>query len=101
METLKKSIDEAIFKSWWVILFCLLCYMSLERGQISVRASKSLLSERLQDLKKEKEHASEMQKKLKLQISSQQDPAWIELILMKNLGLVPDGQTKVYFIESF
>lgn len=32
-----------------------------------------------------------------LEINSQSDPAWVELMLMKNLGLVPEGQIKVFF----
>ena len=31
------------------------------------------------------------------QLHSQSDPEWIELVLMKRLGLVPEGQIKVYF----
>ncbi len=34
---------------------------------------------------------------LVLQIQSQSDPAWIQLTLMKGLGLVPDGQMKIFF----
>lgn len=29
--------------------------------------------------------------------NSQSDPLWVELVLMKKLGLVPSGQKKVYF----
>lgn len=34
---------------------------------------------------------------LLMQIESQSDPAWIELLIKKHLGMVPYGQTKVYF----
>lgn len=41
--------------------------------------------------------AMEEQEDLLLQIESQSDPAWIELLIKKYLGMVPSGQTKVYF----
>lgn len=31
------------------------------------------------------------------QVESQNDPAWVEMTLMRVLGLVPEGQSKVYF----
>lgn len=37
------------------------------------------------------------QQELILQIESQTDPAWVEMVLKRNLGLVPEGQVKVYF----
>lgn len=55
------------------------------------------LKGRFEILEKEKLLVLEEQKELCLQIQSQNDPAWIELILKKNLGMVPEGQVKVYF----
>ena len=31
------------------------------------------------------------------QLESQDDPLWVEMLLKKNLGLVPKGQVKVVF----
>jgi len=31
------------------------------------------------------------------EIASQEDPAWIERVLIRRLGVVPEGQTKVVF----
>ena len=41
-------------------------------------------------LKNEKEY-------LELKIASQDDPAWIEMVLMRDLGVVPEGYLKVQF----
>jgi hypothetical protein len=38
-----------------------------------------------------------IQEKLLLTINSQSDPAWIELVLFRELGLVPEGAAKVWF----
>lgn len=55
------------------------------------------LRKKLSDIQIEKEAALNQQQDLRLQIISQQDPAWIELTLMKGLGLVPEGQQKILF----
>ena len=52
---------------------------------------------RLHSLEKEKAIAMAEQQELILQIESQADPAWVEMVLKRNLGLVPEGQVKVYF----
>lgn len=58
------------------------------------------LTQKLTDLKQEKQTALHLQQNLQLQVNSQSDLAWIELTLMKGLGLVPEGQQKVYFIPD-
>lgn len=55
------------------------------------------LTRRMNELEMEKAMALSEQEDLKLQIESQSDPAWIQMMLMKGLGMVPDGQIKVYF----
>ncbi|MDX8430511.1 MAG: hypothetical protein SNF33_01710 [Candidatus Algichlamydia australiensis] len=39
----------------------------------------------------------EKQKELAMELASSHDPAWIELSLMRRLGVVPEGQVKVHF----
>jgi len=34
---------------------------------------------------------------LRAQIQSQSDPAWVEMILMRELGVVPEGWLKIHF----
>lgn len=55
------------------------------------------LQEHKFDLEKQKKEALKLQQQLILEINSQSDPAWVELVLIKVLGLLPEGQTKVYF----
>jgi len=42
----------------------------------------------------------ERQKDLMLELASASDPAWVELSLMRRLGVVPEGQVKVHFSSS-
>lgn len=55
------------------------------------------LQEQLNRLNEQKEQLLVEHEDLVLQIQSQSDPAWIQLTLMKGLGLVPDGQMKIFF----
>ncbi len=94
---LKSQLPHRIFKSWWVILFVLFCFMLYEQGIRQVNGQYKFLKKQLDALENEKEDALAKQNDLLLQINSHSDPAWIELTLMKGLGLVPEGQTKIYF----
>lgn len=58
------------------------------------------LSQRLAELHQDKEKALTLRENLLLQINSQSDPAWVELILMKELGLVPENHLKVFFTRQ-
>jgi hypothetical protein len=89
-----------ILQNWWVIACLMISYFLYSHGVHKKRESLSELEQRLTALHHEKKTAIETQEELKKQVRSQEDPAWIELTLMKGLGLVPDGQRKVYFKKS-
>lgn len=57
------------------------------------------LSEQLSQLELEKEKALKTKEELMLHINSESDPAWVELTLMKELGLTPEDYTKVFFTK--
>jgi hypothetical protein len=60
----------------------------------------STLKAKVQVLENQLCAAIEKREDLLLQINSQSDPAWTEMLLKKHLGMVPYGQTKVYFEEE-
>ena len=98
----KKSIIEKLFesliiRSWWVILFLLISYIGYDQGIKKRKANIYEITCRLQELEKEKKIALAQKEDLLLKINSQSDPAWIEMVLMKELGVVPEGQLKVHF----
>ncbi|MFI0435879.1 MAG: hypothetical protein ACH350_09195 [Parachlamydiaceae bacterium] len=86
--------------SWWVIAFIMICSVFYEQGLKSKDSLCQQLTDQWISLQKEKEEALLQQQNLKLQINSQSDLAWIELTLMKGLGLVPEGQQKIYFQQD-
>jgi hypothetical protein len=92
-----RLFEEGILKSWWVILFMLICYMVYEQGMRSRNIQYRQLEQQFLDLQKDKRQSLSVQEDLALQINSQSDPAWVELTLMKGLGLVPEGHVKIFF----
>ena len=86
-----------IMRSWWVILFSLVCFALFEHSVKKEESDFAKLHEHLIVLQAAKEEGLKIQQALHLQVNSESDPAWIELTLMQRLGLVPEGYTKVFF----
>lgn len=93
----EKLFRQHFLSSWWVIAFALLCAALYEHGLKERQEDMIRLSTHLYQLQKQKEIALDVQTDLQTKIKSQSDPAWIELVLMTNLGLVPEGYQKVLF----
>jgi hypothetical protein len=89
-----------LHRSWWVIAFVALCGVLYLHGVRQKNVTYQEMTGRLQILEIEKAFALAEQEELLLQIQSQSDPAWVEMVLKRNLGLVPEGQTKVYFHQN-
>ncbi|MGE5196222.1 MAG: hypothetical protein ACM3JI_02705 [Anaerolineae bacterium] len=92
-----KIFDVLIVRSWWMWLFIGACYLLYDHGMQKKGKAISQLHGRLKDLTLEKQKQEEEQHELLLELNSQSDPAWIQMVLMKGLGVVPEGQVKVYF----
>ena len=90
-------LKNVIIRSWWVIVFCTLCSAVYFQAALGRNAIHSELFSRYQEMEKEKLLASRQQDELMLRLQSESDPAWIEMVLMKELGVVPEGWIKVQF----
>lgn len=95
-----QTIEIILANSWWVILFILGCYLSYEQGLKKKDHDFASLQIQYAALQKKRNLLLIEQEALNRQINSQSDPAWVELVLMKGLGLVPEGQTKVLFTNQ-
>jgi hypothetical protein len=95
--SLAKLLETLFIRSWWVILFVLLCFILFEQGIKKRDQDFTKLSEQLAQLELDKEKALKTKEDLQLHINSESDPAWIELTLMKELGLSPDDYVKIFF----
>jgi hypothetical protein len=87
------------WQSWMALLFSLACvsfYLQTSRSRTLLISELSL---RLQELNQEQRLALTERDYLMQRLRSESDPAWIEMILMKDLGVVPEGWVKVRFIQ--
>lgn len=98
--TISYIFDQLFRRSWWVILFGIISYMLLEQGMKIRNREYAKLQAQYIELEKQKKEALALQERLMLEINSQSDPAWVELALMKGLGVVPEEQIKVFFDYS-
>jgi hypothetical protein len=85
---------------WWVLLFLMLSSIVFEQAMQRSQREYLKLYGKLSELTAAKEEALVKQEDLQLKVDSLSDPAWMELSLMKVLGLVPEGHVKVLFVES-
>lgn len=85
---------------WWVVLCIALCFALYAHGAHKKRTLIRSLQGELGFLQKEKEVLTREKEELLLNIQSESDPAWVEMTLIKVLGLVPEGKVKVYFSPS-
>lgn len=93
----KRERKGFVAKNWWVVLFISMCALMYFKSVSKKNEVLAALDRHLKTLDNEKATLLQEREDLLLQINSQSDPAWIQLILMKGLGLVPEGQLKVYF----
>lgn len=93
------SVGRIFLRFWWTMLFLVFCYGFYLHGMEGKRKSFAELEKKADQLHKQLALAHAERQELLLQLQSQADPSWTELLMMKHLGMVPEGQIKVYFEE--
>lgn len=88
-----------IQSSWWTILVCASCIGVYSSASMKKKTQLQELSFRYTEMEKAKLIAIQERSELELCLKSQTDPAWIEIVLMKDLGVVPEGWTKIQFTK--
>ncbi len=89
-------------KSAWrgalsAMLFIVMSLTLFSRAMHKKAESCILLQEKIEGLESLKNSFLEEKGDLLLQLNSRNDKDWIEMVLKKRLGVVPEGQMKVYF----
>ena len=84
-------------RNWWVALFCSLALFAHFHFSAVKKGEMCQLTSRLDEMLEEKRDAEMAKEDLELRIASQNDPAWIEMVLIRELGVVPEGFLKVHF----
>jgi len=96
-QRLSHLVVTIFYRSSWVIFFALLCGMIYERSLGGYRVEYKALRNHMEELERELSKAKYIHNDLTHRVNSQSDPAWIEMTLIKGLGLTPEGQKKVVF----
>lgn len=92
-----KASSSQVLKSWWVVAFCSLVAVGYAQAMKGRNSTLAELQFRMTEMEKEKRLALLEKEDLNDRIASQGDPAWIEMVLLKELGVVPEGFLKVHF----
>ena len=97
---MKKQLFEIIWhelfiKSWWVWVCCIISFGLYEQGSYRISKEITVLQNEKSLIINKTLLAKAKKETLGLQLDSLSDPAWIELELIQNLGLVPEGYTKI------
>ena len=91
---------EVTLRSWWVWLFALLCYAVYDYATRRQDRRHLRLEKQIERQEKQLTTLQMQYEDLERRLQSQSDPAWLEMVLMEQLGVVPEGQAKVYFEET-
>ena len=89
---------KALLSQWgWFSAFCFICLFVYHQSLMQTQSECMALREKLTLLNDQYHLAVQYRDELELKIESQDDPAWIEMMMKKALGVVPEGQIKVHF----
>ncbi|MBU6383334.1 MAG: hypothetical protein KGR16_03360 [Verrucomicrobia bacterium] len=84
-------------KNWWLLALCTLTACAHLHFSKEKKSALQSLQIRLAQMENEKAQVLQIKEDLQLRIASQNDPAWIEMVLIRELGVVPEGFLKVHF----
>ncbi len=95
-----KIIEIVFFRSLWVWILLSGGFISFQHAIKKKNVDIQVMEQKMERLGRQKDLMLEQKEELMARIASQSDPAWIELVLMQKLGVVPDGQIKVHFTSD-
>lgn len=92
---------ERLFREYaLVVLFALLCYGLYYRVHIQTKDDLRVLKQMHSHLLRDRQMAYQTKTQLTLHWQSGADPYWRQLLLMREMGLVPKGFKKIVFTPS-
>ena len=84
-------------ESWWVLLFIFFTFSGFLYAASSQKKIALEITEKIESILQQKNRAGDEKEFLNQKIYSKEDPDFIKMTLIKVLGVVPKGQTKVIF----
>lgn len=96
-----KLVNKSFFLRYgWFLVIVFIVVVTYLRADIKKNRQIDDVAKRLDFLKSEKQRVLADRENLLLKLNSQSDPAWVELVLMQELGVVPEGKLKVHFTRD-
>lgn len=92
-------LERLFFSTWWVVAIFVITLSLFERSLSEIHADELMLNHQIDALQTEIADAQLIGKRRRDRLYSIEDPAWIELLLIKHLGLIPEGYHK-YVLHS-
>lgn len=77
------------------MFFIFICLMVYESNLKHYYRDLESLQSKINGLESEKHEAEKVNASLKLMVKSINDPAWVNLVLIEELGLIPEEQRKI------
>lgn len=93
-------VERKFLSTWWAAAFLLIVIAIYERAVYTTHEEIHQLEDKKTELLARKKDALLEKEDLLIQIDSESDPKWLTLLLMKGLGMAPEGYTKVYFTRD-
>jgi len=88
-------------KQWlWIIVLTIVSFALYEQACKQIEKDISSLQYQIDDLENTIAQEMQLQQDLARAVASQNDPAWVELCLIRGLGVVPQGYTKVVVTQQ-
>jgi hypothetical protein len=84
-------------RNLWPICFCSLVALAFFHFSSEKKRALAEVAVRLEAMKTMAQLELQKREELELCLASQNDPAWIEMVLIRDLGVVPEGFLKVHF----
>ena len=93
----ERSVWRSNWASRWVFSIAIGCFALY--GEAMYKKSKvcAELKDKVSKVEALKKFLLEEQEELTSELNSHLDDSWLEMVLKKRLGVVPEGQMKVYF----
>lgn len=79
----------------WTVVLLLAVFAIFERGLFEIRKEETSLKAKIYTLQSQKEKVTREFQELLLEQKSLADPHYIELLLIRELGVLPVGKSKV------
>jgi hypothetical protein len=86
-------------KLWFFLLWSMMAFVTLSAAILKFYKMKRL-DDKMRSYKQKITALEQRQKDLMIDIQNKDDPIWIELALMEELGVIPEGAIKITYLED-